>query len=126
MSNAWLNELQTVELKAFIPAKDFALSKQFYLDFGFLKASDEDDVAYFHAGNCSFLLQNFQPQATPENLMMHLLVKDIYAWHQQVTHADLAGTYGVKVTSIVEQPWRMLEFIVFDPSGVAWRICQNL
>jgi hypothetical protein len=30
-----MGELTTIEAKAFVPAKDFALSKQFYQDLGF-------------------------------------------------------------------------------------------
>ncbi len=51
--------LNTIELKAFIPAKDFELSKRFYQDVGFILASDTDGVAYFHHANVSFLLQDF-------------------------------------------------------------------
>ncbi|MEJ6591097.1 MAG: VOC family protein [SAR86 cluster bacterium] len=121
-----MSNLNTIELKAFIPAKNFELSKQFYVDFGFVKASDEEDVAYFHAGNCSFLLQNFYTPALAENLMMHLLVEDIHGWYQQVIDAELSSKYDVLVTAIVEQPWRMLDFVVTDPSGVLWRIGQNI
>ena len=58
--------------------------------------------------------------------MMHLLVEDVHGWHQQVIAAELGSKYGVKVTAIVEQPWRMLDFVVTDPSGVLWRIGQNI
>jgi hypothetical protein len=51
--------LRAVELKAFIPAKDFTLSKRFYQDLGFTQSSDTDGVAYFHHGEVSFLLQDF-------------------------------------------------------------------
>ena len=66
--------LRTVELKAFVPAKDFELSKSFYRDFGFTMASDSHGVAYFHDENVSFLLQDFYAKELAENLMLHLLV----------------------------------------------------
>jgi uncharacterized glyoxalase superfamily protein PhnB len=31
----------------------------------------------------------------------------------------------VRVTEIVQEPWRMRDFMVIDPSGVLWRIAQN-
>ena len=121
-----MDNLNTVEIKAFVPAKDFELSKQFYIDLGFTKASDSDGIAYFCQGQCSFLLQDFYEKALAENLMMHLLVEDIQAWHRHVTTANLAGQYGVQASEVIQQPWGMLDFVVRDPSGVLWRIGQNI
>lgn len=120
-----MSNLNAIELKTFIPAKDFTLSKQFYEDLGFIKASDNNGVAYFHAGHCSFLLQNFYDQALAENLMMHLLVEDIESWHQQVTQSGLAQNYQINVSAVTRQPWGMLDFTIHDPSGVLWRFGQN-
>ena len=58
--------------------------------------------------------------------MMHLLVEDVDAWSAHVRSADIAGKYGVKVTEVELQPWRMRDFVVIDPSGVLWRIGQNV
>lgn len=121
-----MTNLNTIELKSFIPARDFALSKRFYKDMGFSMASDDNGIAYFHAGNCSFLLQDFYQQQLAENLMMHLLVEDVAAWHQQILQADLAGKYGSRVSDLQTQPWGMRDFTLSDPSGVLWRIAQNL
>lgn len=120
-----MSNLNTVELKAFIPSKDFKISKQFYSDLGFIKASDTDGVAYFHIGNCSFLLQDFYDQSLAENLMMHLLVEDIASWHKQILNSGIANKYGVTVSAITKQPWGMLDFVVHDPCGVLWRFGQN-
>jgi hypothetical protein len=43
-----LKNLNTIKIKAFIAAQDFDLSKQFYSDLGFTKASDSHGVGYFH------------------------------------------------------------------------------
>jgi uncharacterized glyoxalase superfamily protein PhnB len=117
--------LRTVEIKAFVPARDFELSKRFYQDLGFTKRSDANGVAYFHHEDASFLLQDFYVQELAGNLMMHLLVEDVDAWWNRVREADLAGRYGVKVTEVQQQPWRMRDFVLIDPSGVMWRIGQN-
>ena len=86
-----LSNLNTVEIKAFIPAKDFSASKQFYCDIGFTKASDSDGIAYFHHGNTSFLLQDFYEKVLAENFMMHLLVEDVCSWREQITKSGVAG-----------------------------------
>jgi len=118
--------LRINEIKAFVPARDFELSKQFYKDIGFTMASDGGGVAYFHFGDASFLLQNFYEKALAENLMMHLLVEDVEAWWNHLNKTGVAAKYKVKVTKIELQPWRMRDFCLVDPSGVLWRIGQNV
>ncbi len=117
--------LRAVEIKAFVSAKDFELSKRFYQDVGFVKASDSDGIAYFHHGEVSFLLQDFYVEALAKNLMMHLLVEDVDSWWNHIREASIAEKYGVKVTGIEQQPWCMRDFVLIDPSGVLWRIAQN-
>ena len=117
--------LRTVELKAFVPAKDFELSKSFYRDFGFTMASDNHGVAYFHDENVSFLLQDFYAKELAENLMLHLLVEDVDAWWSKLSSQGISRKYGVKQSAVVQQPWRMRDFVLYDPSGVLWRIGQN-
>ena len=74
--------LRVVEVKVFVPAKDFELSKPFYRDIGFTLASDGDGVAYFHHEDASFLLQDYFTEELGKNFMMHLLVEDVDAWHK--------------------------------------------
>jgi uncharacterized glyoxalase superfamily protein PhnB len=116
--------LTAVEIKAFVPAKDFARAKQFYQDLGFRLASDGGGIAYLHVGDAAFLLMD-EFDAAHAGLSMHLLVEDVEAWRRKVDDAGVVATYGVTVTEIVQQPWRMRDFTLFDPSGVCWRIAQN-
>lgn len=118
--------LRAVEIKAFVPAKNYALSRAFYRDLGFVEASDFDGVAYFHHGDVSFLLQDFYVAALAENLMMHLLVEDVDAWWDRIRDSGLASRYGVELGAVKLQPWGMREFVLHDPSGVLWRIAQNV
>jgi catechol 2,3-dioxygenase-like lactoylglutathione lyase family enzyme len=121
-----VGNLRAIEIKAFVPAKDFERSKRFYEDLGFTKASDGDGVAYFHHGDVSFLLQDFYVEQLAGNLMMHLLVEDVDAWAHQAREARLAEKYDVRVTDVQLQPWGMRDFALTDPSGVLWRIAENV
>lgn len=120
-----MRNLKVTEIKAFVPAKNYALSKQFYLDLGFVMASDGEGIAYFHFDHVSFLLQDFDAANLAENFMMHILVEDVEAWWTHVQESDIANKYNVKVSGIELQPWRMKDFCLTDPSGVLWRIGQN-
>lgn len=119
-------ELKVIEIKAFVPAQDFEISKRFYRELGFTMASEGGGVAYFHWGHASFLLQDYCADKLAENFMMHLLVEDVDAWWQQVQASGVAERYGVRVGPIETQPWRMRDFCLWDPSGVLWRIGQNV
>lgn len=121
-----MSNLKVVEIKAFVPARDHALSKRFYQDIGFTMASDGDGVAYFHHGEASFLLQDFCTPELASNFMMHLLVEDVDAWHRRLQDERIAERYGVKIGPVELQPWRMRDFVLFDPSGVLWRVAQNV
>jgi uncharacterized glyoxalase superfamily protein PhnB len=74
----------------------------------------------------SFLLQDFYNKELAENLMLHLLVEDVEAWHARVSSAGLAQRFGVNVSAVVQQPWGMRDFALWGPSGVLWRIAQNV
>ncbi|WP_229007462.1 VOC family protein [Methylophilus sp. Leaf408] len=121
-----MTNLKVTEIKAFVPAQDFELSRQFYQDIGFTMASEGGGIAYFHFGNSSFLLQNFCAEGFAENFMMHLLVEDVDAWWQKVEKSGVVNKYGVKLWPIELQPWKMRDFCITDPSGVLWRIGQNV
>jgi uncharacterized glyoxalase superfamily protein PhnB len=58
--------------------------------------------------------------------MMHLLVKDVEAWWNHINASGVTTKYGVTLSNIELQPWRMRDFCVTDPSGVLWRIGQNV
>ena len=72
--------LHATEIKAFVPARNFARSLQFYTDLGFEVAWQSGDLACLHVGASSFLLQQFYVREHAENFMMHLLVPDVEAW----------------------------------------------
>ncbi|MBV9956388.1 MAG: VOC family protein [Pseudolabrys sp.] len=119
-------DLQVVEIKAFVPAKDFALAKKFYADLGFTISWSDSDLAYIRCGECSFLLQNFYHPDLAGNFMMHLLVPDVEAWWRHVESADLKGKYAVRTEPPADRPWGLRDFTIVDPSGVLWRIGQNI
>ena len=118
--------MKTIEIKAFIPSIDFDLSKHFYQDLGFELASERDGIAYFKSCNSSFLLQDFYEEKHAKNFMMHLLVEDIEQLHSRLKNSPIEEKYKTKISDIKKHPWGMYDFSVVDPSGVLWRIGQNI
>ncbi|MDH5632153.1 MAG: VOC family protein [Gammaproteobacteria bacterium] len=121
-----MTDSAAVEIKAFVPAKDFGLSKKFYTDLGFdLKWTDEE-LAYFACGATSFLLQNFYVKAHADNFMMHLLVRNADDWWNRLTASGIVDRYGVSMTEPGDRSWGMRDFTLIDPSGVLWHIANNI
>jgi len=119
-----MSNLATVELKAFLPSKDFEVSKQFYQDLGFTVAWSNDGLAYIHHGKAAFLLQKYYVKAFAENLMMHLLVEDVESWWAR--NQDVLLRHGIKSEPPKDQPWGIRDFVFLDPTGVLWRVGQNI
>jgi hypothetical protein len=115
-----MSNLGVIEIKAFVPSKDFELSEQFYNDLGFTMASEGGGVAYFHLGQTSFLLQDYCVPALAENFMLHILVQDVYAWWNHVQASGVIAKYGVKCTAVESQAWKTDDFCLLDPLLMAF------
>src|SRR6266481_7097634 len=121
-----MQDMTSVEVKAYVPSKDFALSKRFYQDLGFDLVWSSEDLAYLRRGASSFLLQNFYKKEHADNFMMHLLVEDVDAWWNHVEAQGLMGKYGVNAEPPSDKPWGLRDFVIVDPTGVLWRVGQNI
>ncbi len=117
--------LNAVEIKAFVPTKDFLLSKSFYEALGFEIPWSDEDLAYVRHGETSFFLQNFYIAELANNFMMHMLVENVDDWRAHILASGVRERFGLKVGELVDQPWRMRDFHVWDPSGVLWTFAQN-
>ena len=96
------------------------------MDLGFELESLSDDLACFHAGGCSFLLQRFYVREHADNFMMHMLVERCSAWWSHVESQQLAQRYGVRATPPEDRPWGIRDFTINDPTSVLWRIGQSI
>src|SRR5689334_14658145 len=106
--------------RAFLPARDFELSKRFYETLGFAKVLD-GEVAIFNAGSGGFILQRLYTQAWAEMTMMQLMVDDLDAWWAHIEKLDLPKQFGVQAPRAPKlEPWGLRVAYLFDPSGVLW------
>jgi uncharacterized glyoxalase superfamily protein PhnB len=118
-------DLHGAEFRAFVPAKDFAVSKAFYEALGFDKIADHE-VAIFDTGGGGIILQQYYVKEWAENFMLSLLVDDLDAWWEHIAGLDLAGRFGVAAPKPpAKQPWGLRVAYVFDPSGVLWHFAER-
>lgn len=118
--------LAVVELKSFIPCKDYELSKAFYSDLGFNIVWQSDELCLMSCGEQKFFLQNFYNQEAAENTMFHLLVENADDWYKHISVLDLQNKYSIRLTDVEDCEWGMRDFVLIDPSGVLWRIAHNI
>jgi uncharacterized glyoxalase superfamily protein PhnB len=113
------------DARPFLPAKDFALSRRFYLALGFELLLD-GEVAIFDVGRSGFILQNYYQEDWAANFMMQLMVDDLDGWWARIQALDLPGAFGIpppKPPAV--QPWGLCVAYVVDPSGVLWHVAQR-
>ena len=115
----------TETVRPFLTAKDFELSKRFYVALGFKKVLDSD-VAIFKMGGSGFILQRYYQKEWAQNFMMQLMVDDLDAWWAHIQSLDLAGQFGVSAPRPPAiQPWGLRVAYIVDPSGVLWHVAQR-
>jgi catechol 2,3-dioxygenase-like lactoylglutathione lyase family enzyme len=118
--------LAAIEIKAFVPARDMEASKAFYLALGFEVPWSTPDLAYVRFGETSFLLQRFYVAEHAGNFMMHLLVESADDWYAHVVASGVVTRFGVRAEPPEDRPWGLRDFILTDPTGILWRIGQNI
>jgi uncharacterized glyoxalase superfamily protein PhnB len=117
---------KVIDLKAFLPAKDLAISKQFYLDLGFRVVWDSGDACELEIENHRFILTNVYVKQHAENSMMSLHVDDADAWWEHITNIGLQAKYQLGMARPPAlQPWGLRVLYLSDPSGVLWHIADR-
>lgn len=115
-----------LDLKTFVPARDFALSRKFYQEIGFRENFANAEVAEFECGSFRFLLQNYYVQEFAASFMMQLLVTDTATWWSRLMNLELPQRYpGIMLRAPTMQPWGLKILYLSDPSGVLWHIAEK-
>lgn len=117
---------KVADLKAFLPAKDLAVSKRFYLDLGFHEVWDSGDACELEIEGHRFILTSVYVKTYAENCMMSLTVEDADSWWDHITSSGLKAKYGLGLARPPAlQPWGLRVLYLSDPSGVLWHIADR-
>jgi len=110
---------------AFVPSKDFATSKNFYLDLGFEQTWGDDGGCGLRIDGQTIILQSFYVKKHAENFMMQLVVDDADAWWKRIQDLGLKEKYELGMaTAPAMQPWGLKVLYLSDPTGVLWHIAE--
>jgi hypothetical protein len=110
-------------MRPIVPAKDFEISKRFYVELGFEATTLTDQLVEMQLGAFSFILQAYYVQQWADNFVMHMRVSDVKLWWDHINRLDLASRYAVKTQAPQMEHWGLVAGVI-DPSGVLWRIAE--
>ena len=127
MSNDQIELAKTVRsMRPIVPAKVFEISNRFYIDLGFERYPLTDKLVEMRLGAYAFLLQDYYVQQWADHVVMHLSVSDLSLWWKHIVSLDLPSRYGVKSPRAPQlEDWGLVAGVV-DPSGVLWRIAEDV
>lgn len=116
--------LKVDDLKVFVPAKDFAVSKRFYQQLGMELVWESDGLCQMTISDCSFLLQDYYQKDWADNFMLQLCVEDIgEAWQHLQSCGILEGYDGVSAHAPKQEPWGKVIYLI-GPSGELWHLTE--
>ena len=107
------------DIRAFIPSKDYEITKTFYTELGFTGVYVSDDLTLFESGECTFFVQRFYNKELAENLMLQLIVLDIETAFEIANKSK----HKTKISPIQQENWGKV-FYLHGPSGELWHVTQ--
>lgn len=66
-----MTNLEITDVRVFVPAKDFSMSKSFYESLGWTVKWGDDNLALLEVADQRFYLQNYYAKEWAENFMLH-------------------------------------------------------
>jgi hypothetical protein len=111
-------------MRPMVPAKDFEISKRFYVELGFQPRPLTDRLVEMRLGVFSFILQAYYVREWADNLVVDLMVSDLGLWWDHIVSLDLPTRYGSRTQAPESQGWAAVAGVT-DPSGVLWRFAQT-
>jgi hypothetical protein len=120
-----VSNLTVSGLRAFIPAKNFAMSKQFYASLGWKLQDLDAGLALVEWADQQFYIQNYYLKEVAENCMLHLTVADAQAWYEHASSILRDRTFAeARVQPPKLQSYGALVTFLHDPTGVLLHLCQ--
>ena len=118
-------DLCVTDVRPFIGAKDFDISRAFYEALGWTTDYLDDQLALMTNGAHRFYLQRYYQKDWLENTMLHITVADAAACHAQIAAVLASGAYGeARVAPPKHEDYGALVTYVWDPAGVLLHLAQ--
>ncbi len=109
-------------LRTFLPSIDFKVSRQFYIDLGFIIRWESDDLIEFGTKEHSFFLQKYYQKDWAENLMMQMFVSNLDSLYE-VAEPLIKKYENTKIKPIFSADYGRT-FHVIGPAGELWHMTE--
>lgn len=112
--------MEVLDIRTFIPCKDYETSKAFYQALGFSCSDASKDLSIFHNGPCTFFLQRYYNEEFANNLMLQLVVADIEEAFALISSLQ---DFGIRYRPIQQEHWGKVIYL-WGPAGELWHVTQ--
>ncbi len=114
-----------LDLKVFVPSKNFDESLAFYLDLGWQKNWSDNSLAELELGGHRFYLQKYYHKGWANNFMMYIDVEDAQAWYDHIV--EVLNRHNFKYARVKppkDEPHALVTY-AWDPCGVLLHFAQG-
>lgn len=120
-----MTHLHASDVRSFIPARDFELSRDFYQALGCELEWSDANLALFRLGPSRFYLQRYYVREWAENTMLHVAVPDAAQCHADIATVLESSRFApARVAAPRHEPYGAWVTYVWDPSGVLLHLVQ--
>jgi hypothetical protein len=113
-------EHKAKSIRPFLAAKNFEVSRKFYLHLGFRESILSASMSYFETTGIGFYLQDAYVKAWADNTMVFMEVDDVHRFWKSLLSLDLTAEFEhVRLVPVRELEWGR-ECFLHDPSGILW------
>lgn len=114
--------MKVLQIRTFVPSKDFEVSKKFYQDLGLEILWQNEELAEVGTPSQNFFLQKYYVEEWANNFMLQMFVDDLDALFDKAK--PLVEKYeGTKIRDIFEADYGRT-FHLIGPAGELWHLTE--
>lgn len=114
--------MKLLQIRTFVPSKDFEVSKKFYRDLGLNILWENHELAEIGTPTQNFFLQKYYNEEWANNFMLQMFVDDLDELFKMAK--PLVDQYeGTKIREIFEADYGKT-FHLIGPAGELWHMTQ--
>ena len=120
-----MSNLSVADIRVFAPAKNFGLSKAFYVALGWRVRWDGGTLVLMELGDHRFYLDDHYSKGWAESFRFHITVEDAQAWYDHISSVLQTGNFeGARVDAPKQEYYGALVTYAHDPSGILLDFAQ--
>ena len=115
--------MNIIQIRTFVPSRDFDISKQFYQDLGFEILWNDHKMATIGTTTQNFFLQDYYVKEWANNVMLQMFVDDLDELYNRAL--PLMNKYeGSKIKPIFKADYGRT-FHLGGPAGELWHMTES-